>query len=59
MNQETKLRSRPAAILLTQAAQQRIRIRYAADSGRWIGLDAETKGDRQLSYRLTSPTGAP
>jgi len=42
-----------------QAAQQRIRIWYAADSGRWIGLDAETKGDRQLSYRLTSPTGAP
>ncbi|MDP9917471.1 hypothetical protein J2W24_003122 [Variovorax boronicumulans] len=38
-----------------QAAQQRIRIWYAADSGRWIGLDADTKGDRQLSYRLTSP----
>ena len=42
-----------------QPAQQRIRIWYAADSGRWIGLDAQTKGDRQLSYRLTSPTGAP
>jgi len=42
-----------------QAAQQRIRIWYAADSGRWIGLDAETKGDRQLSYRLTSPSGTP
>jgi len=42
-----------------QAAQQRIRIWYAADSGRWIGLDAETKGDRQLSYRLTSTSGAP
>lgn len=42
-----------------QAAQQRIRIWYAADSGRWIGLDAETKGERQLSYRLTSTPAAP
>ena len=42
-----------------QAAQQRIRVWYAADSGRWIGLDAETKGERQLSYRLTSSPGAP
>ncbi len=42
-----------------QAAQQRIRIWYAVDGGRWIGLDAETKGDRQLSYRLTSPSPAP
>lgn len=42
-----------------QTAQQRIRIWYAADSGRWIGLDADTKGDHQLSYRLTSPRSAP
>ncbi|WP_447776666.1 DUF6134 family protein [Variovorax boronicumulans] len=42
-----------------QSAQQRIRIWYAADSGRWIGLDADTKGDHQLSYRLTSARSTP
>lgn len=42
-----------------QTAQQRIRIWYAADSKRWIGLDADTKGDHQLSYRLTSARSTP
>ena len=42
-----------------QTAQQRIRIWYAADSKRWIGLDADTKGDHQLSYRLTSVRSTP
>ncbi|WP_205736651.1 DUF6134 family protein [Acidovorax cavernicola] len=49
----------PARGWRLQAAQQRIRIWYAADSGRWIGLDADTKGDHQLSYRLTSPRSTP
>jgi hypothetical protein len=40
-----------------RAAGQRIDIWYAADSGRWIGLDAEVRGGRRLSYRLTqNPT---
>jgi hypothetical protein len=34
------------------AGNQRIVIWYAVDSGRWIGLDAEAKGGRQLAYRL-------
>lgn len=49
----------PARGWRLQAAQQRIRIWYAADSGRWIGLDADTKGDHQLSYRLTSDRSTP
>jgi hypothetical protein len=34
------------------AGNQRIIVWYAADSGRWIGLEAEAKGGRQLAYRL-------
>lgn len=34
------------------AGDQRIIVWYASDNGRWIGLDAEAKGGRQLAYRL-------
>jgi len=34
------------------AGDQRIVVWYASDNGRWIGLDAEVKGGRQLAYRL-------
>ena len=38
------------------AGGQHITIWYAADSGRWIGLDAEADGGRQLRYRLPAVT---
>jgi len=34
------------------AGSQRIVVWYAADSGRWVGLDADAKGGRKLAYRL-------
>lgn len=34
------------------AERQRITVWYAADSGRWIALDAEARGGRHLAYRL-------
>lgn len=49
----------PARGWRLQTAQQHIRVWYAAGSGRWIGLDADTKSGHQLSYRLTSPRNAP
>lgn len=36
------------------ADQQRITVWYAAADGRWIGLDAEARGGRRLSYRLAA-----
>ena len=35
-----------------QTAKQRITLWYAADTGRWIALDADAAGGRKLSYRL-------
>ena len=40
------------------AGTQRITIWYAADSGRWIALDAAAEGGRRLSYRIP-PAGSP
>jgi len=40
------------------ADKQRITVWYAADTGRWIGLDADAKGGRRLSYRIP-PEKAP
>lgn len=34
-----------------QTAKQRITLWYAADTGRWIALDADAAGGRKLSYR--------
>jgi len=34
------------------AGSQRITVWYTTDSRRWVGLDAEAKGGRQLAYRL-------
>ncbi|HEY1090868.1 MAG TPA: DUF6134 family protein [Burkholderiaceae bacterium] len=43
-------------------AKQRITVWYAADTGRWIALDADAAGGRKLSYRQapvgTSPSKA-
>ncbi len=41
------------------ATTQRITVWYAADSGRWIALDADAKGGRRLSYRLPPLEPAP
>jgi len=41
------------------ADHQRIVVWYAADTGRWIALDAEAKGGRRLSYRLTTDKASP
>ncbi len=49
---EVRGRPVPARRWRLVADKQRITIWYAADSGRWIGLDAQAKGDRLLSYRL-------
>lgn len=38
------------------AEGQRITVWYATQGGRWIALDADAKGGRRLSYRLSSPT---
>ena len=44
-----------------QTAKQRITLWYAADTGRWIALDADAKGGRKLSYRqvLAAKTSSP
>lgn len=49
----------PARGWRLRTAEQRIDIWYAADSGRWIALDADVEGGRRLSYRLTTPSKAP
>ncbi|NIM41458.1 MAG: hypothetical protein GTN84_10190 [Hydrogenophaga sp.] len=49
----------PARGWQLRADGQRIDIWYAADTGRWIGLDAEVRGGRRLSYRLTSTLPTP
>ncbi|HSD39854.1 MAG TPA: DUF6134 family protein [Rhodocyclaceae bacterium] len=41
------------------ADKQRITVWYAADSGRWIALDAEARGGRRLSYRLPAGKDLP
>lgn len=41
---------------LLQAPKQRISIWYSAGTGRWIGLDAEVKGGRVLTYRPSPST---
>lgn len=38
------------------AEGQRITVWYAAQGGRWIALDADAKGGRRLSYRLSPPS---
>ena len=48
----------PAHGWLLLADKQRITVWYAADTGRWIGLDADAKGGRRLSYRIP-PEKAP
>ena len=44
-----------------QTSKQRITLWYAADTGRWIALDADAKGGRKLSYRqvLAAKTSSP
>jgi len=41
------------------SGDQRIVVWYASDNGRWIGLDAEAKGGRQLAYRLPAEEREP
>jgi hypothetical protein len=41
------------------ADKQRITVWYAAETGRWIALDAEAKGGRRLGYRLTADERPP
>ncbi|MBV8501935.1 MAG: hypothetical protein JO006_09470 [Paucibacter sp.] len=41
------------------AGDQRIIVWYAADSGRWIGLDAETSDGQLLTYRLPTAESRP
>jgi hypothetical protein len=41
------------------ASEQRVVVWYAADNGRWIGLDAEARGGRELAYRLPSEETKP
>ncbi|QPF74512.1 hypothetical protein G8A07_17380 [Roseateles sp. DAIF2] len=38
---------------------QRITAWYATEGGRWIGLDAEARGGRQLRYRLSAEKDPP
>jgi len=49
----------PARGWQLRTPDQRIDVWYAADSGRWIALDAELDGGRRLSYRLTSQPTPP
>ena len=55
---DAQIMSRGEAVLAhgwrLQTAKQRITLWYAADSGRWIALDADAKGGRKLSYRQPS-----
>jgi len=55
---EVRGRAVPAHGWRLLADKQRITIWYAADTGRWIGLDADAKGGRRLSYRIP-PEKAP
>lgn len=49
----------PARGWQLRTSDQRIDVWYAADSGRWIALDAELEGGRRLSYRLSSSPTPP
>lgn len=49
----------PARGWRLQTREQRIGIWYAADTGRWIALDADLAGGRRLAYRLTPNPGTP
>lgn len=49
----------PAHGWLLLADKQRITVWYAADTGRWIGLDADAKGGRRLSYRIPPDKASP
>lgn len=52
-------RATPAHGWRLVADHQRIVVWYAADTGRWIALDAEAKGGRRLSYRLQTEKTPP